>query len=46
MIKKVVKDKKKEVVEMKWDVREMEERYRKMDRIGVRKIEGLNKREE
>lgn len=42
-MKKVVKEKKKEVVEIKWKVREMEERYRKMQKVGVRNIEGLKK---
>jgi len=40
----VVTDPKKAVVALKWAVREMEERYRKMARLGVRNIEGFNAR--
>ena len=40
----VVTDPKKAVVALKWAVREMEERYRKMSRIGVRNIDGFNAR--
>ena len=40
----VVTDPKKAVVALKWAVREMEERYRKMARLGVRNIEGFNQR--
>jgi DNA segregation ATPase FtsK/SpoIIIE, S-DNA-T family len=40
----VVTDPKKAVVALKWAVREMEERYRKMSKVGVRNIEGFNVR--
>ncbi|MCJ8521830.1 S-DNA-T family DNA segregation ATPase FtsK/SpoIIIE [Pseudorhizobium tarimense] len=40
----VVTDSKKAVLALKWAVREMEERYRKMSRLGVRNIDGFNKR--
>ncbi|MGA0598242.1 DNA translocase FtsK [Enterovirga sp. CN4-39] len=40
----VVTDPKKAVVALKWAVREMEERYRKMSRLGVRNIDGFNGR--
>ncbi|WP_174803020.1 DNA translocase FtsK [Martelella limonii] len=40
----VVTDPKKAVLALKWAVREMEERYRKMSRLGVRNIDGFNKR--
>src|SRR5689334_672437 len=40
----VVTDPKKAVVALKWTVREMEERYRKMSKVGVRNIEGFNAR--
>lgn len=40
----VVTDPRKAVVALKWTVREMEERYRKMSKIGVRNIEGFNDR--
>ncbi|MBX5198423.1 DNA translocase FtsK [Rhizobium sp. NZLR10] len=40
----VVTDPKKAVMAMKWAVREMEERYRKMSRLGVRNIDGYNER--
>ncbi|MDR6432265.1 DNA translocase FtsK [Brucella pseudogrignonensis] len=40
----VVTDPKKAVVALKWAVREMEDRYRKMARLGVRNIEGFNQR--
>ena len=40
----VVTDPKKAVIALKWAVREMEERYRKMARLGVRNIEGFNAR--
>jgi S-DNA-T family DNA segregation ATPase FtsK/SpoIIIE len=38
----VVTDPKKAVVALKWTVREMEERYKKMSKIGVRNIDGFN----
>ncbi|MGI9384056.1 MAG: DNA translocase FtsK 4TM domain-containing protein, partial [Methyloligellaceae bacterium] len=40
----VVTDPKKAVVALKWTVREMEERYRKMSKVGVRNIHGYNAR--
>jgi DNA segregation ATPase FtsK/SpoIIIE, S-DNA-T family len=40
----VVTDPKKAVLALKWAVREMEERYRKMSRLGVRNIDGYNAR--
>ncbi len=40
----VVTDPKKAVVALKWAVREMEDRYRKMSKLGVRNIEGFNAR--
>lgn len=40
----VVTDPKKAVAALKWAVREMEERYRKMSKIGVRNISGYNQR--
>ncbi|MEM8651615.1 MAG: DNA translocase FtsK [Pseudomonadota bacterium] len=40
----VVTDPKKAVVALKWSVREMEERYKKMSKIGVRNIDGYNAR--
>ena len=40
----VVTEPKKAVVALKWTVREMEERYRAMSRLGVRNIEGYNGR--
>ncbi|MGE0501088.1 MAG: DNA translocase FtsK 4TM domain-containing protein [Rhizobiaceae bacterium] len=40
----VVTDPKKAVVALKWTVREMEDRYRKMSKLGVRNIEGFNSR--
>jgi len=40
----VVTDPRKAVVALKWAVREMEERYRKMSKVGVRNIDGLNQR--
>ncbi|WP_395517494.1 DNA translocase FtsK [Pseudorhizobium flavum] len=40
----VVTDSKKAVLALKWAVREMEERYRKMSRLGVRNIDGFNQR--
>jgi S-DNA-T family DNA segregation ATPase FtsK/SpoIIIE len=40
----VVTDPKKAVVALKWAVREMEERYKKMSKLGVRNIDGFNVR--
>ncbi len=44
LLSPVVTDPKKAVVALKWTVREMEDRYRKMSRMGVRNIEGYNQR--
>ena len=40
----VVTDPRKAVLALKWTVREMENRYRKMSKLGVRSIEGYNTR--
>jgi S-DNA-T family DNA segregation ATPase FtsK/SpoIIIE len=40
----VVTDPRKAVVALKWAVREMEERYKKMSRLGVRNMDGFNAR--
>ncbi|WP_280790730.1 FtsK/SpoIIIE domain-containing protein, partial [Azorhizobium doebereinerae] len=40
----VVTDPKKAITALKWAVREMEDRYRKMSRLGVRNIDGFNAR--
>jgi len=40
----VVTDPSKAVTALKWAVREMEDRYRKMSKIGVRNIDGFNQR--
>ena len=40
----VVTDPKKAIVALKWTVREMEDRYRRMSKIGVRNIAGYNAR--
>ena len=40
----VVTDPKQAVVALKWTVREMEDRYRKMSKLGVRNIDGYNLR--
>jgi S-DNA-T family DNA segregation ATPase FtsK/SpoIIIE len=44
LLSPVVTDPKKAVIALKWVVGEMEERYRKMSRMGVRNIEGYNGR--
>ncbi len=44
LLSPVVTDPKKAVVALKWVVGEMEERYRKMSRMGVRNIDGFNGR--
>jgi S-DNA-T family DNA segregation ATPase FtsK/SpoIIIE len=46
LLSPVVTDPKKAVVALKWTVREMEERYKKMSKIGVRNIDGFNTRVE
>ncbi|CAH1658990.1 S-DNA-T family DNA segregation ATPase FtsK/SpoIIIE [Hyphomicrobiales bacterium] len=40
----VVTDPRKAVVALKWAVREMEDRYKKMSKLGVRNIDGFNAR--
>ena len=40
----VVTEPKKAIVALKWTVREMEDRYRKMSKIGVRNVAGYNER--
>ncbi|MEO1041259.1 MAG: DNA translocase FtsK [Pseudomonadota bacterium] len=40
----VVTEPRKAVVALKWTVREMEERYRRMSKVGVRNITGFNER--
>jgi len=40
----VVTDSKKAIVALKWTVREMEDRYRRMSKIGVRNIAGYNEK--
>jgi len=40
----VVTEPKKAIVALKWAVREMEDRYRKMAKLGVRNIDGFNER--
>ncbi len=40
----VVTDPKKAIVALKWVVREMEDRYKKMSKLGVRNIRGFNER--
>jgi len=40
----VVTDPKKAVVALKWTVREMEDRYKQMSKLGVRNIDGFNQR--
>jgi len=44
LITPVVTEPKKAVVALKWTVREMEDRYRAMSKLGVRNIEGYNAR--
>jgi DNA segregation ATPase FtsK/SpoIIIE, S-DNA-T family len=40
----VVTDPRKAIIALKWTVREMEERYKKMSKVGVRNIDGFNAR--
>jgi S-DNA-T family DNA segregation ATPase FtsK/SpoIIIE len=40
----VVTDPKKAIVALKWTVREMEDRYRRMSKIGVRNVTGYNEK--
>jgi S-DNA-T family DNA segregation ATPase FtsK/SpoIIIE len=42
LLSPVVTDPRKAVIALKWAVREMEERYKKMSRLGVRNIDGFN----
>ncbi|MEX6632705.1 FtsK/SpoIIIE family DNA translocase [Hyphococcus lacteus] len=44
LLSPVVTDPRKAVVALKWTVREMEERYRRMSKVGVRNVEGFNAR--
>lgn len=44
LLSPVVTDPKKAVVALKWVVREMEDRYRRMSKLGVRNIQGYNER--
>jgi len=44
LLSPVVTDPKKAVVALKWTVAEMEDRYRKMSKLGVRNIDGYNAR--
>jgi S-DNA-T family DNA segregation ATPase FtsK/SpoIIIE len=44
LLSPVVTDPKKAVVALKWAVREMEERYKRMSKLGVRNIDGYNAR--
>src|SRR5204863_9955998 len=44
LLSPVVTDPKKAVIALKWAVREMEERYKKMSKLGVRNIDGYNAR--
>ncbi len=44
LLSPVVTDPRKAVVALKWAVREMEERYRKMSKLGVRGVEAFNER--
>ena len=46
LLSPVVTDPKKAVIALKWVVGEMEERYRKMSKMGVRNIDGYNGRVE
>ena len=44
LLSPVVTDPKKAIVALKWTVREMEDRYRRMSKVGVRNIMGYNER--
>lgn len=44
LLSPVVTEPKKAIYALKWTVREMEDRYRAMSRLGVRNIEGYNQR--
>ncbi len=43
LLSPVVTDPKKAVLALKWTVREMESRYQKMSKLGVRNIDGLQR---
>jgi DNA segregation ATPase FtsK/SpoIIIE, S-DNA-T family len=44
LLSPVVTDPRKAVLALKWTVREMEDRYRKMSKLGVRNVDGFNAR--
>jgi S-DNA-T family DNA segregation ATPase FtsK/SpoIIIE len=44
LLSPVVTDPRKAIIALKWTVREMEERYKRMSKLGVRNIEGFNAR--
>ena len=44
LLSPVVTDPRKAIVALKWTVREMEERYKRMSKLGVRNIDGFNAR--
>src|SRR3546814_5505905 len=44
LLSPVVTEPRKAIVALKWTVREMEQRYRAMSKLGVRNIEGYNQR--
>jgi len=44
LLSPVVTDPRKAILALKWTVREMESRYRKMSKLGVRNIDGFNAR--
>jgi len=44
LLSPVVTDPRKAIVALKWAVREMEERYKKMSKVGVRNVDGFNMR--
>jgi len=44
LLSPVVTDPRKAIIALKWAVREMEERYKRMSKLGVRNIEGFNAR--
>jgi S-DNA-T family DNA segregation ATPase FtsK/SpoIIIE len=44
LLSPVVTEPKKAIVALKWTVREMEDRYRRMSKIGVRNVAGYNER--
>jgi S-DNA-T family DNA segregation ATPase FtsK/SpoIIIE len=44
LLSPVVTDPRKAIIALKWAVREMEERYKRMSKVGVRNIDGFNAR--